>query len=42
MRLDANIHGSGPEPVPGNKANPVEKQMGLLKAAFEREGGVRS
>lgn len=42
MRLDANIHGSGSEPVHGDKANPVEKQMGLLKAAFEREGGGRS
>jgi regulator of CtrA degradation len=38
-RLDANIHGSTSVPSAGNKANPVEKQLGLLKAAFEREGG---
>ena len=35
-RLDANIHGAS-EPSTAAKANPVEKQLGLLKAAFERE-----
>jgi len=37
-RLDATIHGPSPEPVSADKANPVERQMGLLKAAFERGG----
>jgi regulator of CtrA degradation len=32
-RLDATIHSSNPQ-KPG--ANPVERQLGLLKAAFER------
>jgi regulator of CtrA degradation len=41
-RLDATIHGPDTSQTPGNKANPVEKQMGLLKAAFEREGGIPS
>jgi regulator of CtrA degradation len=38
-RLDANIHGAS-EPPTAAKANPVEKQLGLLKAAFERESGL--
>jgi regulator of CtrA degradation len=38
-RLDATIHGPSAVPAAG-KANPVEKQLGLLKAAFEREGNV--
>jgi regulator of CtrA degradation len=42
MRLDATIHGDGPVSVTAEKANPVEKQLGLLKAAFEREGGLRN
>ena len=33
-RLDATIH-SGPAPSP--ETNPVERQLGLLKAAFERK-----
>jgi regulator of CtrA degradation len=41
-RLDANIHGPIPARAPGDKANPVEKQLGLLKAAFEREPEIRS
>ena len=40
-RLDATIHGPSPEPASADRANPVERQLGLLKAAFER-GGVRS
>jgi regulator of CtrA degradation len=35
-RLDATIHGSAQDRGP--KANPVERQMGLLKAAFEQRG----
>lgn len=34
-RLDATIH--GPDKPPSACKNPVERQMGLLKAAFERE-----
>ena len=41
-RLDANIHGPAPARTPGDTANPVEKQLGLLKAAFEREPEIRS
>ena len=41
-RLDATIHGSNTAPAPADKANPVEKQLGLLKAAFERESGFPS
>ena len=33
-RLDATIHAS---PARGDRGNPVERQLGLLKAAFERE-----
>ncbi len=37
LRLDASIHGPAPEPgLPRN--NPVEHQLGLLKAAFEQNG----
>src|SRR3954468_7344218 len=35
-RLDATMH-SRPDPAQIRTANPVERQMGLLKAAFERE-----
>lgn len=34
-RLDATIHKTAAEPSPGN---PVERQLGLLKAAFESDG----
>lgn len=33
LRLDATIHASGPAYAP---TNPVERQLGLLKAAFDR------
>ena len=35
-RLDATMH-ARPDPAQMRPANPVERQMGLLKAAFERE-----
>jgi regulator of CtrA degradation len=35
-RLDATMH--APQPVKVSASNPVERQMGLLKAAFERDG----
>ena len=35
-RLDATMHASPPLKVAA--ANPVERQLGLLKAAFERDG----
>jgi len=35
-RLDATMHAPTPFKIPGS--NPVERQMGLLKAAFERDG----
>src|SRR5271155_1917422 len=35
-RLDATMH--APTPVRVAISNPVERQMGLLKAAFERDG----
>jgi len=35
-RLDATIH-TAPMPEPGAVANPVERQLGLLKAAFEAQ-----
>jgi len=35
-RLDATIH--TPADMPRNSNNPVEHQMGMLKAAFERQG----
>jgi hypothetical protein len=41
-RLDANIHGTSTDRAPADKGNPVEKQLGLLKAAFEQQGGVRN
>lgn len=41
-RLDATIHGPSPVRTSSDRANPVEKQLGLLKAAFEREPGVHS
>jgi regulator of CtrA degradation len=34
-RLDATIH--SPSDMPRNTNNPVERQMGMLKAAFERK-----
>ena len=40
VRLDSTIHGSGPTDRPTNSnGNSVERQMGLLKAAFERDAG---
>jgi regulator of CtrA degradation len=36
-RLDATMHASG-DPARTNRANPVERQLGLLKAAFEQDG----
>jgi regulator of CtrA degradation len=36
-RLDATIH-AAPERTRGVPGNPVERQLGLLKAAFERDG----
>jgi regulator of CtrA degradation len=35
-RLDATIHAAPPPATPAG-GNPVERQMGLLKAAFERD-----
>ncbi|MGC1351307.1 MAG: DUF1465 family protein, partial [Xanthobacteraceae bacterium] len=35
-RLDATMH--APPPVRVAVGNPVERQLGLLKAAFERDG----
>jgi regulator of CtrA degradation len=35
-RLDASIYAS-PPPLPAVNGNPVERQLGLLKAAFEDE-----
>ena len=35
-RLDATIH--APVEMPRNSNNPVEHQIGMLKAAFERKG----
>ena len=35
-RLDATMH--GPQPMKMAVGNPVERQMGLLKAAFESDG----
>lgn len=35
-RLDATMHAS-PDPAQLRPGNPVERQLGLLKAAFERE-----
>jgi regulator of CtrA degradation len=37
-RLDATIHATATAPKPGSH-NPVERQMGLLKAAFGRDAG---
>ncbi len=34
-RLDATIH--SPSAMPRNSNNPVERQMGMLKAAFEQK-----
>jgi regulator of CtrA degradation len=34
-RLDATIHAAVPTRI--DRGNPVERQLGLLKAAFERE-----
>jgi regulator of CtrA degradation len=36
-RLDATIHASGARPRP-DIGNPVERQLGLLRAAFEQDG----
>jgi regulator of CtrA degradation len=36
-RLDANIYAPAPASEP-HADNPVERQLGLLKAAFERDG----
>ena len=35
-RLDATMH--APQPMKMAVGNPVERQMGLLKAAFEQDG----
>jgi len=35
-RLDATMH--APAPVRVAVGNPVERQLGLLKAAFEQDG----
>jgi regulator of CtrA degradation len=35
-RLDATIH--APAAMPRNSNNPVEHQIGMLRAAFERKG----
>ena len=35
-RLDATIHAK-PDPALARRGNPVERQLGLLKAAFERD-----
>jgi regulator of CtrA degradation len=35
MRLDATIH--APMAMPRTWSNPVERQLGLLKAAFEQD-----
>jgi regulator of CtrA degradation len=37
-RLDATMHAK-PDPTVATRGNPVERQMGLLKAAFGAEGG---
>jgi regulator of CtrA degradation len=37
-RLDANIYAPPLAPDKPNIANPVERQLGLLKAAFEQDG----
>ena len=36
-RLDATMHAPA-DPMRGKFANPVERQLGLLKAAFEQDG----
>jgi regulator of CtrA degradation len=36
-RLDATIHAAPAASAPGGNSNPVERQMGLLKAAFEQD-----
>jgi len=38
-RLDATIHAAAAERPAGNGNNPVERQLGLLKAAFEQDAG---
>jgi regulator of CtrA degradation len=35
-RLDATMH--APSPIRASAGNPVERQLGLLRAAFERDG----
>ena len=37
-RLDANIYAPPLAPDKPRASNPVERQMGLLKAAFEQDG----
>jgi regulator of CtrA degradation len=37
-RLDATMHAK-PDPTVGNRSNPVERQLGLLKAAFGNDVG---
>jgi len=37
VRLDATIHGK-PSEAPAQSGNPVGRQLGLLKAAFEQRG----
>jgi regulator of CtrA degradation len=36
-RLDATIHPAPPPPQSTNGSNPVVRQLGLLKAAFEQD-----
>jgi regulator of CtrA degradation len=36
-RLDATMHAPA-EPAPARSCNPVERQLGMLRAAFERQG----
>jgi regulator of CtrA degradation len=39
VRLDATIHAAAAERPRGPGSNPVERQLGLLKAAFEQDAG---
>jgi len=38
LRLDALVYGGGAEPEAASASNPVESQLGLLKAAFGKDG----
>ena len=39
VRLDATIHAAPSAGRSAGDANPVERQLGLLKAAFEQDAG---